>query len=366
MRILDRYILKSLIGIFFASILVFFFLYLLVDIFSNLGDFIEHKVSFMTVAEYYLSFLPVIFSQTAPFACLIAVLFSLGKLNSNNEITAIRCAGLNFWQITKSAICFGLVVSAIIFAVNEKIVPQAVTISNLIKEEKMSLKANLKEKRELIHNLTFYGLRNRLYFIDTFNPNDNSQEGITILEQDRNQNLRAKIVALKGAWNAGRWKFQQCQIFYFDPNGQMNDQVEYFEEKIMDITETPKDLLRQRIQVSTMNIRQLREYIYRFSDSGATKILNNLWVDLNQRIAYPFSNLVIMFVGMPFAMMTKRRKGMTFTQLGVFICIGFFYYVINAVSLAFGKGAIIEPIISAWLANIIFGFAAAYLIIKIR
>lgn len=366
MRILDRYIAKSLIAIFLSSLLVFFFLYLIIDIFSNLGDFIEQKVPLQIVVEYYLSFLPVIFSQTAPFACLISALFSLGRLNSNNEILAIRCAGLNFWQITKSAICFGLIVSAFIFLVNEKVVPQAVLISNRIKDKKMTRKESIKGNKEAIHNLTFYGLNNRLYFIDTFNPNDNSLEGITILQQDKNQNLSAKIVALKGAWLKDRWKFQQCQIFYFDLSGQMNDKVEYFEEKIMDISETPEEFLRQRIQVSSMNIRQLKEYIYRFSDSGATTILNNLRVDLHQRIAYPFSNLIIMFVGMPFALMTKRRKGMTFTTLGICVCIGFFYYVINAIGLALGKGGIFTPVLSAWLANIAFSFLASYLIIKIH
>lgn len=366
MRILDRYVVKSLIGIFFSTILVFFFLYLIIDVFSNLSDFIAQKTPWAVVAEYYLTFLPVIFSQTAPLACLIAVLFSLGRLNSNNEIMAIRCAGQNFWQITKSAVCFGFVISTLIFLVNEKLVPEATMISSRIKEEKLSLRNLPKEKKEIIHNVTFYGLRNRLYFIDTFNPNDNTLEGITILEQDRNQNLSAKIVALKGVWSSDKWKFQQCQIFYFDLSGQMNDKIEYFEEKEMDIDETPEDLLRQRIQISAMNIKQLKDYIKRFSDSGATSILHNLRVDLNQRAAYPFSNLVIMFVGMPFAMMTKRRKGMTFTMLGTCICIGFLYYVLNAVSLAFGKGLILNPAVSAWLANIIFCLTAAYLIVKIH
>ncbi|MDP2939576.1 MAG: LptF/LptG family permease [Candidatus Omnitrophota bacterium] len=366
MRILDRYILKSLVSIFVASLLAFCFLYLIIDIFSNLDELIKLKVSLITVRNYYLSFLPIIFSQVAPFACLIASLFSLGKLNSNNELIATRTAGLNFWQITKSVIYFGLIISAVIFAVNEKIVPLSMAISDTIKEEKMSLERKTKEKRQIIKNLTFCGLKNRLYFIDTFDANNNSLQGITILEQDKNQNLSAKIVALKGEWLENNWVFQQCQIFYFDTNGQMNDRIEYFDKKIMDISENPQDFLRQRIQISSMNIHQLKELIVKFSDSGAKSILRNLRVDLHQKIAYPFSNLVIMFVGMPFAMMTKRRKGMTLAHLGIFISIGFFYYVINAIGLAFGKGGLLEPIASAWLANIVFFLSAIYLITKIH
>ena len=86
-----------------------------------------------------------------------------------------------------------------------------------------------------------------------------------------------------------------------------------------------------------MNIKQLKSYIDRFSKSGAIKALNNMRVDLHQKIAYPFGNFVIVLVGLPFALMIRSRKGSTFMSLGLAIILGFLYYVANAVSLAFGK-----------------------------
>ena len=105
----------------------------------------------------------------------------------------------------------------------------------------------------------------------------------------------------------------------------------------MDIKETPQDFLRQRIDVASMNIKQLQEYIRKFSHSGATKALNNFKVDLHQKIAFPIANFTVILVGLPFALMTGRRKAVTFTSLGIAITIGFAYYVLNAVGLALGR-----------------------------
>ena len=62
---------------------------------------------------------PIIIVQTAFYAFLIAALLSYTNLNTNNEIIVLRSCGLNFWKITRPAICIGLVVSALVFFVNE-------------------------------------------------------------------------------------------------------------------------------------------------------------------------------------------------------------------------------------------------------
>jgi len=364
MRILDKHILKSVVFVFFTSLFLFFFLYIIIDIFSHLDELIKQKVPIIILRDYYLAFLPTIFIQVAPVSCLLSVLFSLGKLNSDNEIIAMRAAGLNSWQISKSVIIFSLLISLVIFMVNEKMVPENITKSDRIKKEYMEISDGDKAK-EKIKNLTFYGLKNRLYFIEGFYPKDSSLEGVIILEQDKNQNISSKIFANKGKWQNNRWKFYQCQIFHFDSRGQIKKESQYFDEKIMDIDDSPEDFIKQQIQISFMNIRQLKDYISRFSDSGAKGIIRNLNVDLHQRIAYPLSNLVIAFVGLPFALMKKRRKGITFTSIGICIAIGFLYYVASAISIAMGKAGLLLPLIAAWLPNLVFLFAAIYLLKKI-
>jgi lipopolysaccharide export system permease protein len=366
MRILDRYITKSIIKIFTCTILTFCFLYVLIDVTTQLDEFIDRKVPINIIIQYYVSYFPIILSQPiSSVACLIAVLFTFSNLNTGNEIIAMRASGLHFWQITKPAIIFGLIISVLVFWVNERLVPKATEVTQEIRNENMILLVDrIRKKKEKIKNLTFYGLKNRLYFIDTFDAGTNELNGIIIIEYDSNQNMKQKITAFKGAWTGIAWKFYQCHITTFNQTDISSPlKIKVYKEKLMDIKESPEDFLKQKLNVNSMNIRQLKGYIDRFSKSGAQKALNNMRIDLHQKLAYPFGNFVIVLIGLPFALMIRSRKGSSFDALGIALILGFLYYITNAVSLAFGKSGALPPILSAWAAPVIF-FIAAIVIIE--
>jgi len=367
MRILDRYILQSIIIVFIGTVFTFAFLFILVDLFGNLQDFIEKSVSVSVIFQYYLTFLPSIVVQTSTMACLIAVLFTYSNLNAHNEIIAIRASGMNFWQITRPALVFALFVSALVFLVNEKFVPQSSMVNQQIRDTQIKVIPSLKGKGQpIIHNLTFYGMKNRLFFIDSFDPNTNTLNGITIIGHDRHQNLVEKIVALKGVWTGIAWKFYNCQLTEYNsssPNAVTS--VRITAEKLMDIQETPKDFLRQRMDISSMNLQQLHSYIKRFAGSGAVKTLNNLRVDLHQKITFPLRNFIIVLIGLPFALMSVgKRKAMTFTSIAIALVIGFLYYVADAVGLALAKGEALLPWEGAWITPIFFTLMALFIIFR--
>ncbi|MBN1870131.1 MAG: LptF/LptG family permease [Candidatus Omnitrophica bacterium] len=365
MRILDRYITQSIIKTFTITILTFCFLYILIDITSQLDEFIDRKVPVDILIQYYMSYFPIILSQPiSSVACLIAVLFTFSSLNTTNEVVAMRSSGLNFWQITKPAVVFGLIISILVFWVNERLVPHATEVTEQIRNENMVLLVDrMRKKKEKFKNLTLYGLNNRLYFIDTFDSEANELKGVTIIEHDSGQNMKQKIVALKGVWTGIAWKFYQCQITTFDQDDITTPlKIKVYKEKLMDIKESPDDFLKQRLNVNSMNIRQLRDYIERFSKSGAQKALNNMQVDLHQKIAYPFGNFVIVLIGLPFALMIRSHKGSTFIAIGMALVLGFLYYVANAVSLAFGKSSLLSPVLSAWMTPILFTLIALVII----
>jgi len=367
MRILDKYILKSILTIFAGTVFTFAFLFILIDMFGNLQDFIEKSVSVGVIVQYYVTFLPSILVQTSTMACLIAVLFTYSNLNAHNEIIAIRASGMNFWQITRPALVFAIFVSAVVFLVNEEFVPQSSMVNQQIRDSEIKVIPSQKGKGlPVIHNLTFYGMKNRLFFIDTFDPNTNDLSGITIIGHDHNQNLVEKIVALKGKWTGIAWKFYDCQVTeYNKDSANIASGFRIYKEKLMDIKELPKDFLRQRMDTSAMNLRQLHSYIKRFSGSGAIKTLNNLRVDLHEKITFPLRNFIIVLIGLPFALMSVgKRKGQTFTSIAIALVIGFLYYVSDAVGLALAKGEALLPWEGAWLTPIVFTLMALFIIVK--
>lgn len=364
MRILDRYVFNSVIKIFLACVFIFLFLYVTIDLLTNLEDIIRYKVQLMTLIHYYLWFLPIMFVQVAPFASLLATLYTFSKLNHTNEIIAMRSSGMSVLQISRTVIIMGLLVSFLAFWTSDRLVPKALVTTQKLRERMWEgIKNKRDKKNETIINLCMYGLGNRLYFINKFSLAENMMEGITILEHDNRQNITKKIVANKGLYKDGQWEFYQTIIYNFDEGGQVIGEPEYFEEDLMAISETPLDFVSQRQKTEQMDAGQMRDYISKLSKGGATTVVRKLKVDLYQRYASPFTNLIIVLLGIPFSlMMHKRATGLS--SIGLSIMVGFLYYIIDAVFTAMGRGQAITPLLSALLSHVIAFSYAAYLIYR--
>ena len=114
-----------------------------------------------------------------------------------------------------------------------------------------------------------------------------------------------------------------------------------------------------------MNLRQLHGYIKRFSGSGALKTMNNLRVDMHEKITFPLRNFIIVLIGLPFALMSVgKRRAMTFTSIAIALVIGFLYYVSDAVGLALAKGGTLLPWEGAWITPILFTLMALFIIFR--
>lgn len=364
MRIIDRYILKSIMKLFFLCLLTFLLLYVIIDVFSNLDDILKQHVPVKILLQYYLTYLPVIFVQVSPVSSLLATLYTFGKLNRDNEIVAMRSSGLSIYQISKTVIIFGAIVSIFVFLVNDKIVPKAIVFKQKIKQQMESGSKDGYKKQETIYNLAMYGMKNRLFFVAKFSPDTKTLEDITVLEHDEQQDITKKIVAKKGVYAEGIWKFYNSITYAFDKNGQIKGEPQFLEEEIMTISETPKDFLTQRQQPDIMTIAQLKDYLWKLSKSGAKSVIRKIKVELYQRFSLPLTNIIIVLLGIPFALkMHKRATGIS--SLGISIVMGFLYYVLNAVSLALGMAGKLPPFLSAFLSHIIAFSFSIYMINKL-
>ncbi len=362
MRILERYIFKSVIGLFLGCMLGFFFLYIVIDLFSHLDIILAHKVGIAVLKNYYLSNIPIIFVQITPMACLLATLYTFARMNRDNEIIAMRAAGLSIFGVTRTILLFGIVTSLLIFWINDRFVPRAIFLMEKAKEQMETGSPKPKNKEgETINNLSMYGLKNRLFFINKFTPGTSTMEGIVILEQDEKQNITRKIVADKGIYQDGVWKFYRTITYIFDENGQIAEDPQYTEEEIMVITETPRDFLNQRQRTEYMTIKQIDNYIWKLAQSGATTVVRNLKVDMYQRFTLPLTSFITILLGIPFAMKIKKRAA-GLSSLGVSILFTFVYYVLNAVGVAFGKAGILPPLAAVSLSHAFIALFSAYLI----
>jgi len=336
-------------------------MYVMIDILSHLEDILKHQVHWGLLGQYYLLNLPIMFVQVAPFGCLLATLYAFGKLNHDNEIIAMRASGLSVMQITKTAVVLGCVVSVLIFWINDRFVPQALTRTEKIKIQMEEGKKNKENKQEVIDNLSMYGHHNRLFFISKFNLTTQTMYGIVILQHDENQNPIMKIIANRAEFDGNVWHSFETISYKLDVEGQVIGQPAYTEKGILDITETPADFLVQLRRPDSMSISQLKDYLKKLRKSGASSVVRNLKIDFYQRFTSPFTSLVIVLLGIPFSLrMRKRATGLS--SIGLSIMVGFLYYIVDAISIAIGKGGALPPFLAASLSHFLGLIYSTYLI----
>jgi lipopolysaccharide export system permease protein len=103
---LHSYIIKEFLYSFIFGIVVFSFLLILNFVFELMDLFIEKSVAFWIVLKMFTFYLPNILTASIPMAVLFGALLSYGRLSADNEITAVKAAGLSYKTFTMPTIIF--------------------------------------------------------------------------------------------------------------------------------------------------------------------------------------------------------------------------------------------------------------------
>ena len=358
MRILDRYLIKGFVYPLLYCLLLFFMMFVIIDIFNNLDEFLKHAVPLTIILYYYACLLPAILAQVVPIATLVAILYVLGHLNKHNEIIALKASGISVFHILSPYLFTGILLSFSIFLMNETIAPRAMVTSTAIMEGLIQKgKKNLEERA--IKNATLVGGDNRMIFAREFEVSGGTLHDVILLQDNPNQALESKLVAKKGHYENGSWTFYDTMRYQMNRRGDMVGEPTYAQELKVDMAEKPEDFIREASQVEFMSAKQLKEYIRRLKGSSH-KLIQRLWVDFHYKLAFPFVNLVVMLIGAPLAMRTARGSAML--GIGTSLAIVFLYYGMASICLALGKGGTIAPFLSAWFSNFLFAFVGIYLI----
>jgi lipopolysaccharide export system permease protein len=77
-----------------------------------------------------------------------------------------------------------------------------------------------------------------------------------------------------------------------------------------------------------------------------------LKIDYQKRFALPLANLIVVLLGLPFAL--ECRRGGLIIGFGLSLTAALLYYGAFQVSLALGRGGFFPAFVAAWLANLVF------------
>ena len=125
MKIIDRYILKSLVGPFLFSFVTIIFV-LILQFFATFADrFIGKGIGFPAIFELIALQSAWMVGLAAPMAVLVAVVMVFGSLTTNSEMTVFRASGISLYRLMIPVLLAGLLLSFLVERFNNVVLPKS-------------------------------------------------------------------------------------------------------------------------------------------------------------------------------------------------------------------------------------------------
>ncbi len=128
MKIIDRYLLKQFIHVFVICFISLTGLYVVLDAFSHLDDFLhysEQEGSLLgTLAGYYFYKSIGFFERLSGVISLIAAMFTVTWIQRHNELTALMAAGISRVRVVKPVIFACITLALLTAAGRELLIPR--------------------------------------------------------------------------------------------------------------------------------------------------------------------------------------------------------------------------------------------------
>jgi lipopolysaccharide export system permease protein len=357
MNILSKYLVKEFFKLLVLCEAIFLFLYLMIDFLQKIDNFIEAHVAKSTMFLYFLYKAPLISVQMLPPATLIAVIILFSSMRKKNEITAVKACGLSTSSLSQKIVVASFFLGVAVFLFGETVVPYTSYRSNKIWNIDVE-----KQDPGLFygsHQIWYRGA-NSIYWIRHFDFKKKRMKRPTFYFFDKDFRLTKRIDGQTGIWQEGQWRIEKGVVQKRGPDGGYG--LEHFESRLLDIDETPEAFVKGEKKPEEMSYWQLKRYAVKVKQEGYDN--TRYLVDMNIKAALPFASLVLALIGIPIAL-GVRKGGMPLAiSVGMAAC--FCYILTLGFSRSLGLSGVLPPLLSAWLANLVFLLLGVYLMMHVK
>ena len=358
MGILDRYIAKTWLHLLALCMSGFVGIYLVIDLIEKIPRFLRAGGEASDILQYFIWKLPEMISRTATFSVLMATLLTLGVLSRDSEIVAMRSCGVSLVKISMPMLILGFVASILLLINSELVLPHSYARTEMIDRVKIKKKG---DRITFKRNNIWFRSKSMILQARLFEPKTRTLSGVVVWGVDDAMNPVSRIDADTAVYREGRWLLNSTVLKNFETVAGYAPQFAQTME--LDLHLKTEDLQVLDSDADNMSIRTLREYAENLKRGGyqAYRYLTLM----HTKIASPFAALIMVLLGIPFALRNSRSGGIAM-GIGASVGIGFAYFVVNAILLSYGRSGVLTPLIAAWGANVLFMLGGIWLSITVK
>jgi lipopolysaccharide export system permease protein len=366
----DRYIFAEWFKIFLVTLAACTGLLLIQQIYAELKNLIDDQATISQILTYYSYAIPAQLPLIIPVAFLVSLLYALGSLHRNHELTALRVAGLGWFQITRTLWATALSLCALTLYLNASLIPQSVEAARSLRENlRFEAQARILEATDVgrTFNLGFDNQRaRRVWMFNTFSAFTNRGRGATLHELDADRREVRRLHAREARFepDAQRWVLLDGRELLFDPDSRDVLSAPRFDRIDIPVRgDDPATMLRFEKRAKDLSLAELSWILSNYTVEEYPRLIVHA-VRYHALIAGSLACLVVIGLAIPFAVSGVRVN----PAVGVSKSFGLFlvYWLLLSFSGLAGDRGLIEPWLAGWLPNLSMLALSGWLFLRMR
>jgi len=356
MTLLDRYLIGRFTRNFFLVGGTLMTIYLLVDFFEKVDNFVEAGRSAGLTLQYLLLKIPLILTQLMPVCLLLAAVITLGVLNHQHELLALKAGGLSLRRIVSPILAATLLFTALNLAANEWILPETIGAANRIWYEEVK---RTKAQGIVRHGQVFYKGRNGIYTFRRPDENAMTFADFSYTTWDSGYALEQQLTASRASWHDKHWILENGRNKIRLPGG--GYRVTNFDRQEFSLPDQPKDFFipayKEEETPISSNFREAREAPPDLSRAARIK--------LNLQLSYIFLGLPLVLLGLPILIIINQRWRRDLSVAIPISCImAFTAWGWWSAAQALLKVYPLDPLLTSWSLHLVAGGLGLFILKK--
>lgn len=344
---MDKYILALFCSKAIMTLLGFIIIFLLVDIVDHLDHIMDSEMPSLAILRYYYHSIPWYTSIGLPMSLLLATVFTMGILQKNHELSALKASGISIKRLSVPLLIVGLLASIFSFY-----------FDNLFVTEQMQKRFELGSKYNLVSSRSNKIKKKDIYRqesqdkvlgIQRYNFRNQTAQGISI-QNFQTGELISRLDAPLMRWNSEN-NFWQLQEYY--TRSWKEDSLHFQaaeKDTVLQLNFTPTDLTQSTVKPEEMNYWELKKFVEKLEFYG---VKDPRWaVNMHFKTAFACTSFLMMLFGISLSI--RKPRSSLAVGIGVSVFVIFLYYVGIKTGQSLGYKASLPPLWSVWLPNLIF------------
>ena len=291
-----------------------------------------------------------------PAAVLFATVFSIGAFTRHSEITAAKASGISFYRIT-APVFFAACLAAVLGLGIGDLAPVTNAKHDELLEEQQFRGGSQR------YNFAYSAEEGRVYKVAALDAAHGNINAIEIERRGVGPNYPTYIMSSQtAAWHKGRGWTLANGVLHIVADSVGDVTLQYDSAHDNHLREAPPELMVTPKNPEDMRFGDLRRFIAALERSGGNA--DELKVELAQKIAVPITCIIIALFGAPLATSTQRGGA----AYGIAVSLGTTVLFLMMIQLtkAVGAKGLIPPYLAAWVPNVLFAIAGAFLLGRVR